>query len=115
MELVLTYIGYGLLAIGAFFMLVSSLGLIRMPDFYNRMQAATKASTLGSMSIIMGVGFLHPDCLFKCFLMTAFILITNPLSSSVLARASYRAGVPMCGESVLDQCKCLKDKREVEG
>ncbi len=90
---VMTYMGYLLLFIGCFFLVVSAIGILRMPDLYNRLQAGTKASTLGAMCTIMGIGFLHPAWWVKCFLLSLFILMTNPLSSSVLARASLRSGV----------------------
>ncbi|BBB33387.1 multicomponent Na+:H+ antiporter subunit G [Thermotomaculum hydrothermale] len=99
-----TYIGNILLVIGCFFMFVSAIGIVRMPDLYNRLQAGTKASTLGAMCTIMGVGFLHPDWWIKCFLLTLFILMTNPLSSSVLARASLRSGVKPY-KLVIDECE----------
>ncbi len=101
---VFTYIGYVLLVIGCFFMFVSAVGIVRMPDIYNRLQAGTKASTLGAMCTIMGVGFLHPDWWIKCFLLTLFILMTNPLSSSVLARASLKSGVEPY-KLVIDECE----------
>jgi len=114
MEEILKYFGYVLLTIGAFFMFVSAVGIVRMPDVYNRLQASTKSSTLGAMSIVMGVGLLNPAWFFKCFIITLFIFMTNPLSSSVLARASYKSGVPLCDETVTDACKCLKERREEE-
>lgn len=108
---IIQYVGYALLVIGCFFMVVSALGILRMPDLYNRLQAGTKASTLGAMCTIMGVGFLQPDWLVKCFLLTLFILMTNPLSSSVLARGSLRAGVKP-SSLVIDDCKEFYKKRE---
>ena len=104
LHMTFTYIGDALLIIGCFFMFVSAIGIVRMPDLYNRLQAGTKASTLGAMCIIMGVGFLHPDWWIKCFLLTLFILMTNPLSSSVLARASLRSGVKPY-KLVIDECE----------
>ncbi len=108
---VLNIFGYILLSIGCFFLVVSSLGIIRMPDLYNRLQAGTKASTLGAMCTIMGIGFLHPDWWIKCFLLTLFILLTNPLSSSVLARASLRSGVKPY-TLVCNECKEYLEEEE---
>ncbi len=101
---IFTYTGYFLLVVGSFFMFVSAVGIVRMPDLYNRLQAGTKASTLGAMCIIMGIGFLQPDWWIKCFLLTLFILMTNPLSSSVLARASLRSGVQPY-KLIIDECE----------
>jgi multicomponent Na+:H+ antiporter subunit G len=53
------------------------------------MHAATKASTLGSVLVIIGAVFLAPHLWFKLLLLGLFILLTNPLSASILARSSY--------------------------
>ena len=79
--------------IGALFCFLGALGLIRMPDVYNRIQAGTKAVTLGVLSILIGVGFHHPDWWSKLLAIALFILLTNPVSSSSIARAFHRAGV----------------------
>jgi len=90
---VLAYIGYGLLVIGGIFLFLGALGIYRMPDLYNRLQAGTKATTLGAMSAILGVGFIQPEWLVKTIIIVIFIGIANPLSSHALARAAYRAGL----------------------
>jgi len=89
----MTLLGNALLVLGAFFMLLGSLGLIRMPDVYNRIQAGTKAVTLGSLAIVLGVGVLHPDWLPKLVLILVFILLTSPVGSSTIARAARIWGV----------------------
>jgi multicomponent Na+:H+ antiporter subunit G len=86
------YLGYLLTAGGLFFFWVSGLGLIRMPDFFTRMHAGTKATTLGSLLVLLGVACLQPLWAPKLLLLVAFILLTNPLSGSVLARAAQRTG-----------------------
>ncbi len=82
-------IGYILISFGVLFLLVSAIGLIRMPDTITRMHAGTKASTLGSLLLIGGVMCLEPSMTPKLALLALFILITNPLSSSILARSTY--------------------------
>jgi multicomponent Na+:H+ antiporter subunit G len=82
-------LGFIFITIGAIFLLISSIGLLRMPDTITRMHAGTKASTLGSLLVILGVMFLEPSLWFKLFFLALFILITNPLSSSILARSTY--------------------------
>lgn len=89
----MTLLGNGLLALGALFMSLGSLGLIRMPDVYNRIQAGTKAVTLGSLAIVLGVGVLHPDWFPKLILIVVFLLLTSPLGSSTIARAARIWGV----------------------
>ncbi|MCD6454462.1 MAG: monovalent cation/H(+) antiporter subunit G [Candidatus Aminicenantes bacterium] len=103
-------IGEVLIFIGSLFLLLASIGIIRMPDVYNRMQAGTKATTLGALSIIMGVGIYHPQYFFKTLIISLFILLTNPVSSHSLARASHNFGIPLTKGSVLDRYAEDKEK-----
>lgn len=82
-----------LLLTGAIFSFLGALGLIRMPDIYNRIQAGTKSATLGSIAIIVGAGLLYPEWWGKLLCVIGFLLFTSPVSSSVLARAIYLSGV----------------------
>jgi multicomponent Na+:H+ antiporter subunit G len=93
MGTIMTYIGYFFVAIGAAFLFLGSLGILRMPDIYNRLQAGTKASTLGSLGMLLGIGFLQPEWMVKVIIIMLFILLTNPISSHAIARGSYKAGV----------------------
>lgn len=81
------------LLIGAAFALLGALGLIRMPDVYNRIQAGTKAVTLGALAFLIGVGLLHPEWWAKLVCIGGFVLFTSPVSSSTIARALYLSGV----------------------
>jgi len=89
---ILEIIGAFLILIGSVFLLLGAIGIYRMPDLYNRLQAGTKATTLGAMSLIFGVGLMQPNWLFKLVIIILFIAFANPLSSHALARASYRQG-----------------------
>jgi multicomponent Na+:H+ antiporter subunit G len=82
-----------LLLIGAAFTLLGALGLVRMPDVYNRIQAGTKAVTLGALSLLFGVALLYPAWWSKLLVIGMMILVTNPLGSSTIARALLKAGV----------------------
>ncbi len=82
-------VGLLLVLLGTLFLLLSSIGLLRMPDTLTRMHAGTKASTLGTLLVISGAAVLAPHLWFKLLLLALFILLTNPLSSSILARSSY--------------------------
>ena len=92
MESLLSLIGGVLLVAGAAFLLLGGLGLVRMPDVFNRIQAGTKATTLGTLLSLAGIACLQPDWALKLALIGLFILFTNPLSSHVLARAAHRSG-----------------------
>ncbi len=90
MNNVLEIIGGILILIGSVFLFLGALGILRMPDVYNRLQAGTKATTLGAMSLIMGVGFLEPTWMLKSIIIVVFIAFSNPISSHALARAMYK-------------------------
>ena len=90
---ILYYAGLFFILLGSIFLFLGALGIYRMPDLYDRLQAGTKASTLGAMSVVLGVGLLQPSWLIKLIVIILFIAFSNPLSSHVLARASYRTGV----------------------
>ena len=97
------------LIIGALFCFLGALGLLRMPDVYNRIQAGTKATTLGTLLSLAGVAFLQPEWTLKLALIGIFLLFTNPLSSQVLARAAHRGGAPKAPQTKVDQ---LAEDRE---
>ena len=95
-------LGNILIFIGSLFLALGGLGLIRMPDVYNRLQAGTKATTLGAMSVILGSAFLAPEMLTKAVLLMVFITMANPVSSSTIGRSAYKGGVPLASRSVRD-------------
>jgi multicomponent Na+:H+ antiporter subunit G len=82
-------IGSILITIGTIFYFISSIGILRMPDLLNRLQAGTKASTLGVLSIMIGVGFINPTWFPKLILLSLFILLTNPVGSHYIAKIGY--------------------------
>ncbi|MES9990995.1 MAG: monovalent cation/H(+) antiporter subunit G [Candidatus Thiodiazotropha sp.] len=82
-----------ILLLGATFTLLGALGLVRMPDVYNRIQAGTKAVTLGALSLLLGIGLLYPEWWSKLLIIALMILVTNPIGSSTIARALLMAGV----------------------
>ncbi len=81
--------GSVLLFIGALFIFLGTLGVFRMPDTVNKLQAGTKATTLGFISIILGVMVIQPSWWPKLVAIGFFVLFTNPVGSHNLARASH--------------------------
>jgi len=100
-------IGLILISIGLFFDFVGCLGLVRLPDVYNRLQAATKCITLGTCSILFGTflmsGFTAIGI--KALLCAVFLILTSPVSAHALARAAYKSGVKLWEKSVIDEYK----------
>jgi multicomponent Na+:H+ antiporter subunit G len=90
---------------GASLALLAAVGVLRMPDVFTRMQASTKASTLGLGCLLLGAALQMND--FASFIRVAsigaFVLLTTPVSGHVIARASYFAGVPLWEGTVLDE------------
>jgi len=101
-----------LIGIGTAFLFLGGLGIFRLPDVYNRLQAGTKCTTLGAFSTILGVGFVHPGWMLKAIVIAVFILLTNPISAHALARASYKSGVKLWEKSVVDRCQEFEDCTE---
>ena len=91
--------------VGSTFALVAAVGVLRMPDVFTRMQASTKASTLGLGCLAIGAALHLADAASAIRLLSigSFLLLTTPVSAHVVARASYRAGVPLWGGTVLDE------------
>jgi multicomponent Na+:H+ antiporter subunit G len=90
MHALLEILGGVLLVVGTAFLFFGGLGLVRMPDVFNRIQAGTKATTLGTILSLAGAACLRPEWALKLLVIGLFLLFTNPLSSQVLARATHR-------------------------
>jgi len=105
-------IGTIVTGIGVVFLLLGSLGILRLPDVYNRLQAGTKCTTFGSFFTIIGVGIMEPAWFWKTLIIALFILITNPISNHALGRASCKSGVSLCEKSVVDKSKDFKKCKE---
>lgn len=82
-----------LLVIGAVFLFLGALGLIRMPDVFTRMQASTKAVTLGALAMLAGIGVVNPAWWPKLLIIGLFILLTSPVGASTIARAARISGL----------------------
>lgn len=98
-------IGFCLMGAGVLFNVFGCIGLVRLPDIYNRLQAATKCVTLGSCLILAGAAVLSADAamIMKCLICIIFILITSPTAAHALARGAYSSGVKLWEKSVIDQ------------
>ncbi|MFH1801049.1 MAG: monovalent cation/H(+) antiporter subunit G [Candidatus Omnitrophota bacterium] len=98
-------LGLVLIGIGLAFDLFGCLGLIRLPDVYNRLQAATKCVTVGTCSILFGtfliMGFTAAGL--KSILCIWFLVLASPVAAHALARGAHRAGIKLWEKSVVDQ------------
>ena len=98
-------IGYILVTIGILFNIFGCIGLVRFPDVYNRLQAATKCVTLGTFLLLVGVALASGSGAIsaKAIVCGVFILITSPTAAHAIAKGSHAAGVELWKDSVVDK------------
>jgi multicomponent Na+:H+ antiporter subunit G len=98
-------IGIIIIGVGVAFDILGCLGLIRLPDVYNRLQAGTKCVTFGTCGILFGVFCLNGfnGLGIKALLGIPFVLLTSPVGAHALARGAHIFGVQLWKKSVCDQ------------
>jgi multicomponent K+:H+ antiporter subunit G len=86
------------LLFGAFFVLVGSIGLLRLPDFYSRLHAPTKATTLGVGAMLLAsmlyFGFLQDRPSVHEVLVVLFLFLSAPVSAHLMAKAALHLSRP---------------------
>jgi multicomponent Na+:H+ antiporter subunit G len=94
MDAVLALLVGLLMIVGAGFTLIAALGVLRFPDVYTRMHAASKAGTLGSGLVIIGLAVYAAEfsVIMRALAAIVFFLLTAPLAGHLLARAAYLSG-----------------------
>ena len=95
MALLVDMLSWVLLLAGGFFVVVGSLGLVRMPDFFTRVHAASITDTLGAGLIIIGLLLQSPHWLgaVKLILIMLFLVLTGPTATHALAKAALHGGL----------------------
>ena len=95
----------GLFVVGATLALLAAVGVLRMPDVFTRMQASTKASTLGLGCLLAGVALRNPELSFaiRAASIAAFMLLTTAVAAHVIARAAARSGAPLWPGTRVDE------------
>jgi multicomponent K+:H+ antiporter subunit G len=90
------WLAAAMLLVAAFFALVGAIGFVRLPDFYMRLHAPTKASTLGVGGVLLAsmlVAASNGRAGFAELLITLFIFVTAPVSANMLAQAALHLGL----------------------
>ena len=95
----------GLFIAGATLALLAGVGVLRMPDVFTRMQASTKASTLGLGCLLVGLAIRNPELSFvvRAGSIAAFMLLTTAVAAHVIARAAARSGAPLWKGTLVDE------------
>jgi len=103
------------LVVGTFLMVVTALGLLRLPDVFCRMHAAGKAGTLGVVLIILGaviaLAGTPNDVSIRGLLAVAFQFLTTPAATHLLARAAYVCDYPLSERTAVDELKAFLPSR----
>ncbi|MHA6691507.1 monovalent cation/H(+) antiporter subunit G [Devosia sp. A449] len=104
------YAGCLILLLGAVFSLLAAIGVLRLPDLYTRMHAASKAGAVGGGLVMLAVALMCFDfgIALRAIIGFVFLLLTTPVSAHLLARANYRATDQLPVNTVVDE---LKSKR----
>ena len=102
-----------LLLSGGGFACLAAIGLVRMPDVYIRMHAATKAGTLGAGLVLVAVALQASDgsTVVRALAAIVFLLITAPVAAHMIGRAAYRSGVPLWDGSIVDEWRTGAQRR----
>jgi monovalent cation/proton antiporter MnhG/PhaG subunit len=91
------WLGSLFLILGSLLAAIAALGVVRLPDFFMRMHAATKAGVAGCGLLLVGVGLVDgsPSTWAKVVVAVAFLLLTTPVAAHLLGRAGYVGGTPL--------------------
>ncbi|MDZ5698379.1 MULTISPECIES: monovalent cation/H(+) antiporter subunit G [Phyllobacteriaceae] len=113
-ELLMNLLISALMLIGASFTLVAAIGILRLPDLYSRMHAASKAGTLGSGVLLLALAFYAHDhaTVTRALAAIVFLLLTAPLSAHLLAKAAYAVGYRLWEGSVHDDMAAIGEFKE---
>lgn len=101
--------GKVIIFIGVVFDLLGCIGLVRLPDVYNRLQAATKCVTLGTCFILFGT-FLAAGFLVKSLLVIIFVVLSSPTAAHAIAHAAHKSKIKLWEKSVVDRFEEEKEK-----
>lgn len=97
-----------LIGLGLAVSVSGAVGILRMPDPYLRIQASAKTVVLGALPVLVGLVVAEgvvSGYAARALIVAVLLLVLNPLASHALARAAYKAGVPMWKGAVVDEAR----------
>lgn len=98
--------------VGALLVFLASVGLLRMPDLYARMQATSKAAMPGVtlLSIAAALRLHDTGATLRAVLIIVFIATTAPIAAQAIARSAHRTGVPLAAEALVDELRAHREQ-----
>jgi multicomponent Na+:H+ antiporter subunit G len=102
------------MVVGSLFMVMAGLGVLRLPDLYTRISAATKAATLGVGFALLSLA-VHFNVLgvtSRALATIVFVIITAPVGAHLISQVAYRTGVPLWRGTVADELRCRRGPGE---
>jgi multicomponent Na+:H+ antiporter subunit G len=93
--------------VGAAFLLLAAVGITRMPDLFTRLQATTKAATLGVGCVVLSVAVHFGDLgvAARAAAVIVFVLLTAPVAAHMIGRAGYMVGAPQWDGTIVDELR----------
>lgn len=111
-DLLLSLLVAAMLVIGGLFTLLAAVGVVRLPDVYTRMHAASKAGTVGSGLMLFAAGLHSLDA--AIFVRAAagfvFFVLTAPIAAHLVAKAAHQAGYRLTRRTVLDELRQAEER-----
>ncbi len=90
---------------GAFFMLVAAIGILKLPDLYQRLHASSKAATLGVALLLLGAALHSGDVgvISRCIIAIVFFVLTAPVGAHLMTRTAYKHDEPLAKGTLSDE------------
>lgn len=112
--MIVEWISAVFLVLGAVFILLAAVGVLRFPDLYSRMHAATKASSFGVMLMLIGISVLVPKVyvIIVSFVIILFIYITAPIASHMVGRVAHLLKIKVHGEQAIDELESATQEKD---
>lgn len=104
---------FSVVALGAIFILLAAIGLLRMPDLFLRISVTTKAATLGVGLLLLGTAlyFKEVSTTTRAIAIIIFLFLTAPIGAHLIGRAAYFIGIPLWKKSKHDDLQDKYDKK----
>lgn len=103
-------------AAGAIFILLATIGLVRMPDIYLRISVTTKAATLGVGLVLVAAGIHFGDAsvISRVVAIICFLLLTAPVAAHMIGRTAYFTGTKLWEKSTMDDLEGKYDRQKTD-